>query len=136
MKLKSTFYWIATIPLALSIFTGGIAEVVRLKGNVDGMVLLGYPPYFLTILGTWKVLGATAILLPGIPRLKEWAYAGIFFNVTGAAASHLFMHDYGIGAFHVVVNVVFAAMVIASWALRPQSRALGDPLAFLSNKPA
>ena len=81
--------------------------------------------YFLTIIGVWKVLGAIAILVPGFARLKEWAYAGIFFNVTGAAASHWAVGDYGVYAFHVLVNLFVAALVVASWALRPQSRTLG-----------
>ena len=81
--------------------------------------------YFLTIIVVWKVLGAIAILVPGFARLKEWTYAGIFFNVTGAAASHWAVGDYGVYAFHVLVNLFVAALVVASWALRPQSRTLG-----------
>ena len=79
----------------------------------------------MTILGLWKVLGAIALLVPRFPPLKEWAYAGIFFNVTGAAASHAAVGDYCIYAFHVLVNLFLAVLVVASWALRPHSRALG-----------
>ena len=68
--------------------SGGVAQLARVPGVVDGFVrVLGYPPYFVTILGFWKVAGAIAILVPRFPRLKEWAYAGIFFDLTGAAAS-------------------------------------------------
>ena len=129
MRAKAFAYWTCTLLLALSILSGGAAELAHLQGNVDGILLLGYPLYFLTILGLWKVLGAIAILVPGWPRLKEWAYAGIFFNVTGAAASHAAVGDYGVYAFHVVVNLVFAGLVIASWALRPESRIVGEVLA-------
>ena len=84
-------------------------------------VHLGYPVYFATIIGFWKVLGAIAILAPGFPRLKEWAYAGIFFNMTGAAATGVFTQS---AAWHVIVDLVLAALAVASWALRPASRRL------------
>jgi hypothetical protein len=79
----------------------------------------------LTILGIWKVLGAIAIVVPRYPRLKEWAYAGIFFNVTGAAASHAAAGDSGAYGWHVLVNLALAGLVVASWALRPESRTVG-----------
>ncbi len=82
---------------------------------------LGYPPYLLNILGFWKVLGAVAVLVPGLPRLKEWAYAGFFFDLTGAAASHTFAGD---DAGKVLAPLFFLALVAASWALRPASRRL------------
>ena len=89
------------------------------------MVLLGYPVYFIMIIGYWKVLGGIALLVPRLPRLKEWAYAGIFFNMTGAAVSHAVSGDYGIYAFHLIVTLFLAIVTLASWALRPQSRTLG-----------
>jgi uncharacterized membrane protein YphA (DoxX/SURF4 family) len=126
MKTRTIGYWITTALLAFAIGSGGVAEVMHLPPNVEGIVnLLGYPPYFLTILGWWKVLGAIAILVPRFPRLKEWAYAGIFFNVTGAATSHAATGDYGVYGFHVLINLFLAILVVASWALRPQSRILG-----------
>lgn len=88
----------------------------------DGGV--GYPVYFLTILGIWKVLGTIAILVPGFPRLKECAYAGIFFGMTGAAASHAFVGDYGAYAYHILAPLVLQILALASWALRPKSRIL------------
>jgi hypothetical protein len=91
----------------------------------EAMVLLGYPLYFFHILGFWKVLGAIAILVPRFPRLKEWAYAGIFFDLTGAAASCVAVGGYGPYAFHVLAPLVLAALAIASWALRPASRIIG-----------
>ena len=86
---------------------------------------LGYPLYFFAILGIWKVLGAIAILVPGFPRLKEWAYAGIFFDLTGAAASCAAVGGYGAYAFHVIAPLILTGFTVASWALRPESRIIG-----------
>jgi uncharacterized membrane protein YphA (DoxX/SURF4 family) len=114
-------YWVTTILVAFSM-SGGIAQLMRVPGVVEGFVRLGYPPYFVTILGFWKVAGAIAILVPRFPRLKEWAYAGIFFDLTGAAASSAGVHG---GAFHILAPLIFAGITVASWALRPQSRTIG-----------
>jgi hypothetical protein len=77
-----------TILVAFFIGGGGVAQIAQYLANPHGVVaVLGYPTYFFAILGFWKVLGAIAILVPRFPRLKEWAYAGIFFDLTGAAAS-------------------------------------------------
>ena len=122
MKAKSIVYWITTVLVAFSM-SGGAAQLARVPGVVDGFVrVLHYPAYFVTILGFWKVAGAIAILVPRFPRLKEWAYAGIFFDTTGAAASSFAV---GGGAFHVVAPLVAAALAVASWALRPESRTIG-----------
>ncbi len=122
MKAKSLVYWTTTILVAFSM-SGGIAQLARVPGVVDGFVrVLGYPPYFVTILGFWKVLGAIAILVPRFPRLKEWAYAGIFFDLTGASASSAAV---GGGAFHILAPLFVAVLAVASWALRPESRILG-----------
>jgi DoxX-like family len=83
------------------------------------MTHLGYPIYFLFIIGAWKLPCALALVAPRFPRLKEWAYAGAFFNYTGAAASHLLAGD---GADKWVGPLVLAAFTLASWALRPASR--------------
>ncbi len=126
MKTKSIAYWTTTGLVAFFIGTGGVMQVAHIKGTVDGFVnILGYPAYFVTILGVWKVLGPIAILVPRFPRLKEWAYAGIFFDLTGAAASSAAVGGYGAYAFHVVVPLVLAVLAMASWALRPESRKIG-----------
>jgi uncharacterized membrane protein YphA (DoxX/SURF4 family) len=125
LKAKSIGYWVITVMVAFFIGSGGAAELARMPGNVQGLVHLGYPVYFATIIGFWKVLGAIAILLPGFPRLKEWAYAGIFFNMTGAAATGMFSHS---AAWHVIVDLVLAGLTVASWALRPPSRRLEGPI--------
>src|SRR5262247_1057041 len=107
--------------VAFFIGSGGAAELMGVPGTVEGLVHLGYPVYFASIIGFWKALGAIAILAPGFPRLKEWAYAGIFFNMTGAAATGLFV---GAAEWHVMVDIVLASLTVASWALRPASRRL------------
>jgi uncharacterized membrane protein YphA (DoxX/SURF4 family) len=120
-KAKSIAYWITTALVAFSM-SGGVAQLMRVPGVVQGFVQLGYPPYFVTILGFWKVAGAVTILVPRFPRVKEWAYAGIFFDLTGAAWSSAAVHG---GAFHVLAPLVFAVLAVVSWWLRPASRVVG-----------
>jgi uncharacterized membrane protein YphA (DoxX/SURF4 family) len=118
---KAAGYWTTTTVLALVLLAGGVADLARVPATTAGVLALGYPAYFVTILGTWKVLGGIAVLAPRFPRLKEWAYAGAFFNFTGAAISHLVS---GSHLDHVVWTSLFTACTIASWALRPHSRTL------------
>jgi uncharacterized membrane protein YphA (DoxX/SURF4 family) len=87
--IKSIAYWVTTGMVASAMLSGGIAELTHRPETINGMKQLGYPVYFAMILGVWKLLGSVAFVIPGFPRLKEWAYAGIFFNMTGAAVSHL-----------------------------------------------
>ena len=124
MKLKSISYWVVTVLVAFFVGSGGAAELAGVPGTVQGLVQLGYPAYFATIIGFWKLAGAIAILVPRFPRLKEWAYAGIFFNMTGAAATSLFTHS---ATWHLIVELGIAALTVASWALRPPSRRLAGP---------
>jgi len=121
---RTVAYWIVTLILAFSIALSGIGQLMRYGGNVDLVTNIGFPLYITYLLGTWKLLGVIAILIPGFPRLKEWAYSGIFFLMTGASLSHVFAHDYGDGGFHVILPLFYAALGIASWALRPKSRKL------------
>lgn len=121
-KAKMIGYWATTAILAFTWLSGGVADLVRRPETLEGMVQIGYPPYVLTILGFWKVLGAIALLVPRFPRLKEWAYAGTFFELTGAIASHAAS---GSSAGHLIWPGFFAVCTIVSWALRPQSRTLG-----------
>jgi uncharacterized membrane protein YphA (DoxX/SURF4 family) len=125
-KAKSITYWTTTVLIAFFIGSGGAAQLAHVQATVDGFVhILGYPAYFVTILGFWKVLGAIAILAPRFPRLKEWAYAGIFFDLTGAAASSASVGVYGAFAFHILAPLILAVVLVASWALRPESRVIG-----------
>jgi hypothetical protein len=105
---------------------GGASQIWQYRINPHGVVpLLDYPMYFFAILGFWKVSGAIAILVPRFPRLKEWAYAGIFFDLTGAAASCAAVGGYGAYGFHVIAPLIIAGLTVASWALRPPSRTIG-----------
>jgi hypothetical protein len=126
MRLQQIGYWTTTIVLAFFVGTGGIAYVLQSDFALEGFVILGLPAYVMVLIGVWKIAGSIAILVPGIPRIKEWAYAGLFFDVTGAIVAHAAVGDYGVYAYHIVINVVFAVLIIASWALRPQQRLLGD----------
>ncbi|MFD1954550.1 DoxX family protein [Paenibacillus thailandensis] len=121
---KAIAYWSVTSLLAAAVIMSGIGQLLQYGGNLELVTSLGYPLYILTILGIWKVLGAIALLMPGFPRLKEWAYAGIFFLMTGAALSHAFANDYGDNGFNVILPLCYAALNIASWALRPKNRKL------------
>lgn len=121
MKTRAVGYWISTVLVALSFLSGGVVDALRVPQALEGMTHLGYPAYFLVILGVWKVLGGLAILLPGLPRLKEWAYAGMIFDLTGASASHVATGD---DVRHILVPLALALLVVASWALRPEGRRL------------
>jgi len=119
-KTKKIIYWVATGLLAIGMLQSGIFAVLRAKQWVDMIATLGYPLYFLTILGAWKILGVIAILIPGFKLLKEWAYAGFFFAMTGAIASHLASGDYGVkGLIGPFFQLIF---VVLSWYFRPASR--------------
>jgi DoxX-like protein len=125
-KAKSLAYWTLTGLVSFFIGGGGLAQIWQYRANPHGVVPeLGYPLYFFLILGIWKFLGAIAILVPRFPRLKEWAYAGIFFDLTGAAASCAAVGGYGAYAFHVIAPLILTGFTMLSWALRPPSRTLG-----------
>src|SRR5262245_12752502 len=119
---KSIAYWTTTGLVVMAMASGGIAELTHRPETIQGMKQLGYPVYFVMILGFWKLLGSLTLVIPGFPRVKEWAYAGIFFNMTGAAVSHVVCQD---APWHVAVTVGLAALAVASWGLRPASRTLG-----------
>ena len=113
-RTKKVFYWLSTGLAGLALTAAGATSLMRAPQLVATMSHLGYPSYVATILGTWKLLGALAILAPGFPRLKQWAYAGIFFDLTGAAMSHAASGD---PLRVVVVPLVLLVAVMASWAL-------------------
>jgi hypothetical protein len=125
-KSRTIVYWIMTALIAFFIGSGGIAQLMQYFASPHTVVpVLGYPMYFFAILGFWKFFGALTILVPGFPRLKEWAYAGIFFDLTGAAASCAMSGGYGAYGFHVIAPLVLTIFMLASWALRPPSRTVG-----------
>ena len=118
-KRSTVWYWIITGLLSFFIFSGGLAQALLLKGVLQGFKPLGYPTYFICLIGIWKVLGVIAILIPGFRLLKEWAYAGIFFTMTGAVISHIASGD-----IHpqIIAPIVFAIFTVLSWYLRPADR--------------
>ncbi|WP_426454294.1 DoxX family protein [Paenibacillus sp. S-38] len=120
-KIKLIAYWVTTILGPASFVIGGTLHVMRHPQAVSALAHLGYPAYFAVILGVFKLLGAMAVVLPGFPRLKEWAYAGFTFALTGAAASHLLAGD---GPAAIAGPLVFLVLVAASYLLRPLSRRL------------
>ena len=117
-------YWVTTAIIAAEFAVGGVMDILRLPPFFAIMRHLGYPAYFSVILGVWKVLGAVAVLAPRLPRLKEWAYAGMIFNMTGAVASHLAVGD---PAVTLVAPIIFTGLVAASWAMRPSARCDDPP---------
>ena len=92
-KRNKIIYWVSTGLLAFGMLASGLAQIFHAKAMVDIIVPLGYPLYFLYIIGVWKILGVIAILIPRFKLLKEWAYAGFFFVMTGAFISHLASGD-------------------------------------------
>jgi uncharacterized membrane protein YphA (DoxX/SURF4 family) len=129
MKFRPIVYWTTTALIVFTVLSGGLGELAHQWGTLETVQVLGYPTYFLTILGLWKLLGGIALLVPRFPRLREWAYAGIFFNMTGAAASHAFSSDYGPYGFHVIVPAAVAVLVLVSRAFVPPAAASKVPLA-------
>jgi DoxX-like family len=107
----SIAYWATTLLVAAEALAGGVIDILRVPFFLTIMEHLGYSTYFMVILGVWKILGAMALLVPRFQRLKEWAYAGLIFNFTGAAASHLAVDD---GAETVVAPIIFTGLVAAS----------------------
>ncbi|HTV22558.1 MAG TPA: DoxX family protein [Polyangiaceae bacterium] len=120
-KARSTSYWITTSLASLNLLVAGAAYLAGVQVVRDGLAELGYPAVVMTLLGAGKLLGGLALLAPGLPRLKEWAYAGITFNLIGAAASHAVA---GHPPTKVIAPLVVLALALASWALRPANRRL------------
>ncbi|MBX3253563.1 MAG: DoxX family protein [Chitinophagaceae bacterium] len=118
-KRNKIIYWIATAWLALGMTSTGIVQLIKMKEEADMMNHLGYPLYFLTILGAWKILGVIAVLIPKFPLLKEWGYAGFFFAMSGAIFSHAAVRDSGKDFFGPVLLIV---LTVVSWYFRPADR--------------
>ncbi len=116
---RTIAYWVTTLLVAAESVLGGVWDIMQIPYVRADIENLGYPAYVLVIIGVWKLLGAVAVLVPRFPRLKEWAYAGMFFNYTGAVASQLAV---GHGAKSVAYPIIITGLVVASWALRPSAR--------------
>lgn len=135
MKVRVFGYWTTTVIAVLALLIFASADLVREKTTIASLAQLGYPAYLSTILGVWKLLGVIALLVPRFPRLKEWAYAGVFFDYTGAIASGLFTGN-GDPAIHLWVPLICVVITLASWALRPPSRTLGGRFSTKRNREA
>jgi uncharacterized membrane protein YphA (DoxX/SURF4 family) len=118
-KAAKIIYWISTAWLAAGMLASGLQQIFHTKSFVDIIVPLGYPLYFLYILGVWKILGVIAILIPKFTLLKEWAYAGFFFAMSGAVFSHMASGDPFSGT---VPSLVLLIMTVTSWYSRPADR--------------
>jgi hypothetical protein len=114
-------YWTVTAIVVGECAIGGTMDLLRMAPFYPLMIDLGYPSYLATILGTAKIIAAGVLLAPGLPRLKEWAYAGVVINMIGAVASNAAMHQ-SVG--NLIVPAAFCGLAILSWALRPPTRRL------------
>jgi hypothetical protein len=123
-RLRIIGFWVTTALVAHENVAGAIWSILDLEYVTVSLARLGYPHYLIGILGIWQGLCGVALLAPRLPRLKEWAYAGAFFNYSGAVASHLVV---GTGPSGWVAPLVFATLCLASWALRPADRRLAPP---------
>ena len=125
-KRNKIIYWIATAWLALGMISTGIVQLLKMEkgqGGADNIIHLGYPLYLLSLLGVMKILGVVAVLIPKFPRLKEWAYSGFFFVMSGAIVSHIVLHD--------SINEIFPALLLliltmVSWYFRPSDRKINS----------
>lgn len=120
-KSNKIIYWISTALLAFGMLGSGISQLLHVKEMDELITHVGYPLYFMYIIGVWKILGVIAILIPKFKLVKEWAYAGFFFLMTGALVSHLFMGDSGKAIFGPLFQTIF---IILSWYFRPADRKL------------
>ena len=118
-KRDKIIYWIATLWLSLGMVSTGYVQLTHMEDEVQKMSALGYPAYFLTIIGIWKILGVVAILIPKYPLIKEWAYAGFFFLMTGAIFTHLAVGDEAAEYFGPGLLLVLTGI---SWYYRPADR--------------
>ena len=121
-KVGKITYWIATLWLALGMVSTAAVQLVKAKegqGGLDSITHFGYPVYILTILGVWKMLGVAAVLVPKFPLLKEWAYAGFFFAMSGAVCSHIASGD---SAQEILPALLLLILTVVSWYFRPTDR--------------
>lgn len=120
-RTHKIIYWVATVWLALGMTATGIGQLANAQGQggADMIARLGYPTYILPILGVWKILGVFAVLAPKFPLVKEWAYAGFFFIMTGAIFSHVAVGESMVEALPALLLMV---LTVISWYFRPASR--------------
>jgi hypothetical protein len=120
-KAGKIIYWIATVWLSLGMLSTAIVQLSKSEDEVDSITKLGYPVYFLTIIGIWKILGVVVVLIPKFALLKEWAYAGFFFAMSGATISRIASGD---PMSAIVPSLLLLVLTIVSWYFRPVDRKL------------
>ena len=118
-KSDKIIYWVSTIWLSLGMVSTGIVQIIQSKEEVEMMDHLGYPSYFLIIIGIWKLFGVIAILIPRFPLVKEWAYAGFFIAMSGAVISHIFVGD---NLKEVFGPLLLLILTVVSWNFRPTDK--------------
>jgi hypothetical protein len=118
-KRNKIIYWVSTAWLSLGMLSTGIVQLLKVESEVDNITKLGYPVYFLTLLGIWKILGVAVVLMPKFPLLKEWAYAGFFFAMSGATFSRIAASD-SVNA--IFPSLLLLALTVVSWYFRPADR--------------
>ncbi|MBP6091918.1 MAG: DoxX family protein [Crocinitomicaceae bacterium] len=118
-KRNKIIYWVVTIFLSIGMLAGGTQQMLQIGGYNEIVTSLGYPLYLLSILGVWKILGVIAILIPKFPILKEWAYAGFFFSMSGAFISHL---TKGQPFTDAIPSLILLTVTVLSWYFRPADR--------------
>lgn len=124
-KLKLIAYWFFTVPVAANYAMAGVMYLQKGPQVVEGAQKGGYPLFFFSLLGVWKLIAAVVLVIPRTPLFKEWAYAGILINLTGAAFSN-YMVNFGIE--HVIFPLAFLVVAALSWHFRPASRRFSGPL--------
>ncbi len=122
-KTKKISYWASTIFLSFGMLAGGIQQMLQIGGYNEIISQLGFPLYLLSILGTWKILGVIAILIPKRPLLKEWAYAGFFFVMSGATISHIAV---GQPITEAMPSIILLLVTVMSWYYRPNDRKINE----------
>ncbi|HRF75293.1 MAG TPA: DoxX family protein [Chitinophagales bacterium] len=120
-KRNKIIYWVSTLWLSLGMVSTGIVQLIQKQSEVDFITGLGYPAYLLIIIGIWKILGVVVVLAPKLPLLKEWAYAGFFFVMSGAIISHIAVNN---GIKEIAPAVLLLVLTIVSWLFRPADRKL------------
>lgn len=118
-KRNKIIYWIATLWLSLGMVSTGAVQLLKIPEEADNFAQLGYPSYLMTVIGTWKILGVIAVLIPRFPVLKEWAYAGFFFCMSGAIISHMAT---GNMMSKIIPALLLLTLTIVSWYFRPADR--------------
>lgn len=121
-KRNKIIYWIATAWLALGMLSTGIVQLLQAKegqGGINMITHLGYPTYVASLLGIGKILAVIVLLIPKYTLLKEWAYAGLFFMMSGAIFSHIIIGD---AVNELVPSLLLLLLIIVSWYFRPLNR--------------